>query len=497
PHLRVVHLGPGEADRRLRDSTDGLRATAPELSAATALGRGQRRGLVVLALLVVLGLVAAPHLTLAVLVGLATVVYLAALGYRVLLYREGLRPGAAIEVGDEEARGLVDADLPLYTVLVPAYREPEVIGSLLASLDRLEYPRDRLDVKVLLESDDPETLAAVAAARPGPWVETVIVPAAQPRTKPKALNYGLGLARGSLVAIYDAEDRPDPLQLRRAVAAFRSHVPPSVACLQASLSYYNAGQNRITRWFTAEYLTWFTRLLPGLVRLGAPVPLGGTSNHIRRPVLLDVGGWDPFNVTEDADLGIRLHRAGHQVAILGSVTLEEANSDFVNWVRQRSRWYKGYLLTWLVHMRRPRLLWRQLGPAGFAGYNLFVGGTPLMALLNPLFWTLTILWFVAQPAFVAQLFPAPVYYPAMASWVLGNFTVLYLDLISIRAAGRPDLGLTVLTAPAYWVMMSMAAVKAAVQVVQSPALWEKTFHGLSLGRPEPVVGPPIEGRGAA
>src|SRR5262249_9500295 len=184
-------------------------------------------------------------------------------------------------------------------------------------------------------------------------------------------------------------------------------------CLQAQLTYHNSNQNLITRFFAAEYLMWFWLFLPGLNSTNAPVPLGGTSNHMRRAVIESLGAWDPYNVTEHADLGIRLHRFGWRTAVLGSQTYEEANSDFVNWVKQRSRWYKGYLQTWLVHLRHPVRLWRELGPVGFFQFNLFVGGTPLLALLNPVFWFLTLLWFAAEARSLPTPFPPPPYFRGM------------------------------------------------------------------------------------
>jgi cellulose synthase/poly-beta-1,6-N-acetylglucosamine synthase-like glycosyltransferase len=423
------------------------------------------------------GLLLAPLATLTVAIGLATAMYLASLVYRLLMFRAALGAPETVVVEDAEARAIRKRDLPTYTVLVPAYREPEVIADLLKSLSQLDYPASRLEIKLLLEADDPETLAAVMQARPASNVEVMRILPSEPRTKPKACNVGLSRARGEFVTIYDAEDRPDPLQLRRAVAAFR-RLPREIACLQAKLSFHNAEQNLLTRWFTAEYALWFGQLLPGLTKLGAPLPLGGTSNHFRRETLVRVGGWDPFNVTEDADLGVRIHRLGFRTSVLESVTLEEANSDFINWTKQRSRWYKGYLQTWLVHMRHPRQLSRQLGLRGFVGFNLFVGGTPMLALINPLFWALTATWFLAKPPVFLALFPAWLYYTALASLVFGNFMFLYTAVVAARAAGRPSLVLAALLSPAYWVMMSIAAIKAAVQLLATPSFWEKTAHGL-------------------
>ncbi|MGH9267969.1 MAG: glycosyltransferase family 2 protein, partial [Acidimicrobiales bacterium] len=411
---------------RLDESVAGLRRRHPERSAATTFSASQKWGLRMAGVALVAAAFVDVQVTAVALTAVATTVYGATLTYRLLLLRHSLREPSVTQVTDDDARAVPDHALPPYTVLVPAYREPEVIGNLLASLRVLEYPRDRLDVKLLLEADDDLTLGALDEAALDPWVEVVRVPVAEPRTKPKACNFGLTLARGDLVTIYDAEDRPEPLQLRRAAVAF-GRLGPRVACLQAKLSYYNPGQNLITKWFTVEYGTWFCQLLPGLVRAGAPLPLGGTSNHFRREVLAAVGAWDPYNVTEDADLGLRIHREGYKVGLLDSTTYEEANSDFVNWMKQRSRWYKGYLQTWLVHLRRPRQLWRDLGPSGFFGLNLFVGGTPLLALVNPVFWTIALLWFIGRPSFIVALFPGPVYYVGLASFLIGNFTMLYVN----------------------------------------------------------------------
>jgi cellulose synthase/poly-beta-1,6-N-acetylglucosamine synthase-like glycosyltransferase len=447
------------------------------LSAKRTLSAGQRRVIIGLGLVAGPAFLLGPIGTITAAIALATTFYLATLVYRLLMFRAALNAPETVVVSDAEARAIPGNELPTYTVLVPAYREPEVIEGLLASLRQLEYPAARLDIKLLLEADDPETLAALALAHPGSNVEILRVLPSEPRTKPKACNVGLGRARGRFVTVYDAEDRPDPLQLRRAVAAFR-RLPVEVACLQAKLSYHNADQNLLTRWFTAEYALWFGQFLPGLVRLGAPVPLGGTSNHFRREILVRVGGWDPFNVTEDADLGVRLHRLGFRTSVLESTTLEEANSDFVNWAKQRSRWYKGYLQTWLVHMRHPRRLWQQLGARGFIGFNLFVGGTPFLALLNPVFWALTAIWFLAKPPVVLELFPAWLYYASMLSFAFGNFVFLYTAVVGAQLVGRPSLVFASLLSPVYWVMMSIAAIKAMAQLFAAPAFWEKTVHGL-------------------
>ena len=471
-----------DARAMLHNSVNGLRDAAPSLSAHEVLTGRQRLVLAVSGLALLALLLLAPMPTLQAVVFLVTLGYALSLTYRMVLFRLGSRGTHLVQVSDEEALSVPDEDLPVYTVLVPAYREPDVIGKLLSSLAGLVYPVDKLDVRLLLEADDSATIAVARDALPGRHMRVVLVPAAEPRTKPKACNYGLQTAEGELVTIYDAEDRPEPLQLRRAVVALR-RLGPAYACVQAQLSYFNASQNRITRWFTVEYAGWFRFLLPGLVAAGAPVPLGGTSNHFRTELLRAVGAWDPFNVTEDADLGIRLARLGYSVGVLDSVTEEEANSDFVNWVKQRSRWYKGYLQTWLVHMRSPGRLSNELGWRGVVGLHLFVAGTPVTTLVNPAFWTLAVVWFVQKPAWVAHLFPAGTFYLALLCFVLGNAAVLYTNVLTTRRMHRPDLLGAALSAPVYWVMMSIAATKAVLQLVLQPSYWEKTTHGLHLALP--------------
>lgn len=459
----------------------GLRQAAPEMSAHTVLSRRQNLGLIVAGGLVVAAAVVNPMLTLQVLVALGTLMYSATLIYRLLLVRRGLRGSHLVRVTDQEARAVPDHQLPVYSVLVPAYREPEVISKIVAAISALEYPADKLDVRLLLEADDQDTIDAARTSVVDTPITIVLVPPAEPRTKPKACNFGLQAATGDLVTIFDAEDRPEPLQLRRAVVAL-DRLGEDFACVQARLGYFNARQNMVTRWFTIEYGTWFRFLLPGLVSVGAPIPLGGTSNHFRAPLLRALQAWDPYNVTEDADLGIRLARLGYSVGVLDSITDEEANSDFVNWVKQRSRWYKGYLQTWLVHMRRPVVVHRELGWRGALGLHLFVLGTPLTALINPLFWALAVVWFAQKPAGVAALFPPPVYYLALASFLLGNAAVVYINVLTIRVINHPGLLVAALLVPAYWVMMSIAAAKAAYQLALKPSYWEKTSHGLDADR---------------
>jgi len=476
--VRSAKIHEAEAQLRLNASVSGLAETAPLVSARSLFSRRQWRFFAALAATLVLLAVVEPIDLVIVCVGTITLVYLAMVTYRFTLFVRSSKTDVVLTITDEEARQYPDELLPDYTILIPAFREPEVISRLIEHIANIEYPESRLDIKVLIEADDHETIDAIGDADPGQHFELVFIPPAEPRTKPKALNYGLSLATGDLLAVYDVEDIPDPLQLRRAAVAM-SRLGPEVGCLQSKLSYHNPDQNLITRWFTIEYTMWFTFFLPGLASINAPIPLGGTSNHFRRSVLRLLGGWDPYNVTEDADLGIRMFREGFRVGILDSTTDEEANSDFVNWIKQRSRWYKGYLQTLVVHLREPRVLVREVGWGGFVNFCLFVGGTPTLALLNPIFWLLTATWFASQPHFIEEIFPAPIYYIGLACWAFGNFLLLYLTVISCRLSRRTGLLWAALLVPLYWVMMSIAAVKAVWQLAFSPTHWEKTVHGLS------------------
>ena len=240
---------------------------------------------------------------------------------------------------------------PRYTVIVPLVDEAEVAADLLRNLQRIDYPRDRLQVIVALEAHDLATQAAVRAAQPPAWIEVLVCPPGRPRTKPRACNVALAHATGEIVVVFDAEDAPDPLQLREAAARFAA-APATLACLQAPLRVPIARLPLFERQFALEYAALFEVMLSAYARWRLPFPLGGTSNHFRRAVLEAVGGWDAWNVTEDADIGMRLAARGYETGVLASPTWETP-PDFKAWIPQRTRWVKGYMQTWGVHMRRP------------------------------------------------------------------------------------------------------------------------------------------------
>ncbi len=368
-------------------------------------------------------------------------------------------------------------DLPVYTILIAAYKEKAVIGNLIKSIKRLDYPEDKLDIILLLEENDPETLEAAKAEKPPANWRFLVLPDSVPKTKPKALNYGLNFARGEFLTIYDAEDMPEPDQLKKAVKAFRTH-PKNYICFQAALNYFNKNENFLTKMFTLEYSSWFDCLLPGLFKAGMPIPLGGTSNHFDVAKLKEIGAWDPFNVTEDADLGIRASVRGYKVGVIDSTTYEEANSRLANWIKQRSRWVKGYMQTFLVNSRRPLKSFKLMGLARWFSYNLLIGGTPLNFLLNPIMW---ILFGVSFFLDTSRLFEVPDFllYLAGFNLIAGNIIVIAIVIVGLLPRKHYDLIPYALLCPIYWMLQSIAAYKGLWQLLVKPFYWEKTAHGIT------------------
>jgi cellulose synthase/poly-beta-1,6-N-acetylglucosamine synthase-like glycosyltransferase len=398
--------------------------------------------------------------------------------FRTALCRMSCAEGIGQRVTREDVDALKDEDLPVYTVLVPMYKEPNVLPILAAALKRMDYPKSKLDIKLVLEENDLETIAAARALALPSNFEIVCVPHSLPKTKPKACNYALRLARGEYLTIYDAEDKPEPDQLKKVLVAFQ-RMGKRTACIQAHLNYFNAEENWLTRMFTLEYSLWFDLFLPALDVLGFPIPLGGTSNHFHLKKLLQVGGWDPFNVTEDADLGLRFSAHGYRVGVVNSVTYEEANSQVGNWIRQRSRWIKGYVQTWLVNMRDPVGLLSTVGLKGFVSFQLFIGGTIVSGLTFP---------FILAPVLLAVLKNTLSLDIETPQWLLllsalnltaGNSFLIYLSMLA--AVKRKNLSLMpyAFTVPAYWLLQSIAAYKGVFQLITNPFYWEKTNHGIS------------------
>jgi glycosyltransferase XagB len=460
------------------ESREALLRRRPHDSSARLLTRRQRAAFVLIAIALIVCAIVWPLLTLIALNAIGQLYYLGLAMFKLALHATASGEEEPWREEDEAER--VDLkSLPIYTILIPVFREAEVLPVLSRALTELHYPHDRLDVKLLIEEDDDETLMAARGLGLPHFIQILMIPASEPRTKPKACNFGLQLARGEFTVIYDAEDIPEPDQLLKAVNTFHNS-SDNVACVQAKLACFNRNQNLLTRWFTAEYLMWFDHVLPALHASRLPIPLGGTSNHFRTSVLRELVAWDPYNVAEDADLGIRLHKAGYRTAVADTVTFEEANSRLGNWIRQRSRWIKGYMQTWLVHMRRPVELWRGLGPRGFLAFQAIVGGTQVTFLLTPLYMLLTTAWFLTRWTPLESLFPSWVYGWAAFNLLVGTFAFTYAHVVALARRNLWELAPSTALSPLYWMLMSIAAVRALWQLVTRPSYWEKTDHGLTV-----------------
>jgi len=373
---------------------------------------------------------------------------------------------------------------PLVSILVPLFREENIARALVARLGRLTYPKAMLDVVLVLEAEDDQTRDTLAATDLPPWMRIIEVPPGDITTKPRALNYAMRFCHGEIVGIYDAEDAPSPDQIDRVVAAFGS-APAQVACLQGVLDFYNPRANWLSRCFTIEYASWFRVILPGMARMGLAIPLGGTTVFFRRPALEHVGGWDAHNVTEDADLGIRLARYGYRTELIASVTREEANNRFWPWIKQRSRWLKGYMITYLVHMRAPFVLWQQLGAWRFIGFQVFFLTAITQFLLAPALWSF---WLIPMG------FAHPILTVLTPTWLLvltGAFIAvealgLIIGLVAVARTRHKGLWFWVPTLHLYFPLGAIAAYKALYELALRPFYWDKTAHGHS----QPDKAPP-------
>jgi len=419
--------------------------------------------------------------TLGLIVAILSLIYFIDTVFNFFVVLKSLRFPQEITVSAKRLKQLKDVSLPVYSILCPLYKEAHIIPHFIESIEKLDWPKDKLDVLLLLEEDDVDSVSKVEKMNLPSYIRVIVVPESQPKTKPKACNYGLSFAKGEYLVIYDAEDMPDPLQLKKAYLSFKK-VPRNVVCLQAKLNYYNPSQNLLTRFFTAEYSLWFDITLTGLQSINTSIPLGGTSNHFRTTDINKLHGWDPFNVTEDADLGMRLFKKGYKTAIIDSITLEEANSRWGNWIRQRSRWIKGYMQTYLVHTRDS---WGfiKTNKLHYLVFHLVVGGKIAFILINPILWIATVSYFTLYKFVgpqIESLYPATVFYMAGVSLVFGNFLFMYYYMVGVMKREHYSLIKYVFLIPLYWLMISVAGFMALYQLFFKPFYWEKTVHGLHL-----------------
>ncbi|MDB6177454.1 glycosyltransferase [Paracoccus sp. Z330] len=432
------------------------------------------------------GLVLMPALLFAVLTAIVAIGLIAQTGLKLVAFLSTLgadrvaRRNSVEPLEQHPAMREMRAPLPVISVIVPLYEESDVTTKLVARLSRLSYPRELTDIVLAIETSDTITLNALHGATLPNWIRVVEVPDGPIKTKPRALNYALNFCRGQIIGIWDAEDRPDPDQLHRIARQFH-FAPDDTGCVQGALDYYNPRTNWLARCFTVEYAAWFRVLLPGIARLGLVVPLGGTTCFFRRAALDDVDAWDAWNVTEDADLGVRLARRGWQTEIVQTTTDEEANCRVLPWIKQRSRWLKGFALTWGVHMRNPIGLWRDLGPRRFMGFQIQFLAMLTQYLLAPMLWSFWLLSVGLPHPVTDTLGPLVGGYALMA--LIGLFIVsetinLVIGLYAVRGAKHRHLLPWVATLHAYFPLGCVAGWKAIYEVIVKPFYWDKTAHGI-------------------
>ncbi|WP_134499856.1 glycosyltransferase [Microvirga pakistanensis] len=444
---------------------------APGLSSYSGASTPQVAAAVLVALFASFSIVASPHATLALLCLLASPLFLCIVVLR--LASSVLSNPLPPPCSQERAK---DASLPVYTIIAALYREKQVAARLVEALKRLDYPAAKLDIKLVLEADDRETMDALKRAELPGNIEIIVAPPGQPRTKPRALNVALPLARGRFTVVYDAEDVPDRDQLRLAVSSF-STMPVDVACLQARLTIDNTYDSWITRLFTIEYAALFDVFNPGLADIGSPIPLGGTSNHFRTAVLRRVHGWDAWNVTEDADLGLRLARLGYRVADLPSSTLEEAPSTLGRWFRQRTRWMKGFLQTGICHSRDMASSLSQFGFWRFYAGMALTAGAMLSALVYPVCTGLFIVLWLSERSSSPW---AGIWYAGSLTMFLSGMSSIFVPaLVALHRRGLWRLLPWLALLPFYYGLVSLAAWRGLWEFGTDPFRWNKTSHGLA------------------
>lgn len=472
----------------LSDARNRLFLNLPEFSARIVANAWQGAWIGLLAAFLGMALAMAPVHTLMTIQIVGIAAFLACVVLRLLAL------GSARPLTLQEPPAVQGADLPVYSVLIALYREKEVLPQLLVALGKLQWPRSKLEIKLVCEEDDEETLAILRAHELKSCIEIVEVPVGEPRTKPKALAYALPLCSGEFVTLYDAEDVPHPQQLLEAWHRFRAG-DESLACLQAPLVATNPDAGALSRMFAFEYAGLFRGILPWLARHDLVLPLGGTSNHFRRSALDAVGGWDAHNVTEDADLGMRLKRFGYRVGVIDLPTFEEAPEDFATWRPQRTRWFKGWIQTWLVHMRQPVRLWRELGPASFMAFQVLFLGTILSVLIHPLA-LVTILYVLAKLSLadVVHVTEMAIAIAGVVTVALGYGAFLAVGRATLSRDERKQFWKVVALTPLHWTLLSWAAWRALLDLYRQPHQWNKTphrrsrlaaFRGLAIGTIQP------------
>lgn len=465
------------AESKLKYFEKDLSASPPTISKLAKL-------IVGILVLVLVGLFILPINFLLGVFFLINIFYIYLNSVKLIVFIRAMISGSEVNINKKEIVNLIDSSLPRYTILVPLRFEANVVRSLANHLYNIDYPKDKLEIMFLVGVDDQETSDALnnigidnatdGISKYGYCMTVVKVPKVGIDTKPLVCNYGLRFATGDYTVIYDAEDRPESNQLKKAIIGFQKCTLDTV-CLQGKLNFYNSRKNLLTSFFSLEYGMWYDFFIPGLQAVGAPVPLGGTSNHFITNTLKQAGEWDPYNVTEDADIGLRIYRNNFQTRILNTYTYEEATSSVGAWLKQRARWEKGFLATIIVHAQSPTKLYSDLGIKKFILAITVFFSNFFMPFINPLLWIITILWLLN--VFSLGNLPMFIWLPAVINLVVGNLIHIAIHLIAAIKIKRYDLAIISIFIPLYWLLISLATYVAVWDIFYNPYVWRKTTHG--------------------
>lgn len=378
--------------------------------------------------------------------------------------------------------------VPLYTILLPVFMEEQsVLEQLFTAIYNLDYPKDKLQVLLLIESIDQETKNHIKNITTPLNYEMIVVPDFMPRTKAKACNYALKFALGNYLVIFDADDIPDCDQLKVVLQAFKSGNDSKIACLQAKLNYYNANENLLTRLFSIEYSILFDRLLPALASKDYPLPLGGTSNHFKSAILKELRGWDIYNLTEDAEIGMRLAMHGYKTRVIDSYTAEEAPITYRAWIKQRSRWLKGFIQTYLLYLQKNHNLSNQIGfKRSFISLHFMLGLSTLSLLCTPLMICIGVLVKLNLLEVDNSELIIAMTLSSGAFWIITTFsqTVIVLKESSFLKNLSFLKKLTCFFAfSPYFILHTIAVFNAILDLIRRPFYWNKTKHGVTNTKP--------------
>lgn len=452
---------------QLHDASYYLQDNMPQFSAAKVFSGTSKSNLVKGIFLFLLAFLLNAQMAFTVFFIILNLLFFTSISFKLIAFLAGM--------GKPEKADMEIEIFPIYSILMPLYKEQGMLPQLVQAIENLNYPKDKLDVKLVIEADDEITIAAINKIELPKYFEVVHTPFSVPRTKPKACNYALNFIQGEYVTIFDAEDIPHPNQIRQVLYKFENSAD-EVVCIQARLNYFNYSENQLTKWFALEYAVWFNVVMSGFEKLDFTIPLGGTSNHIKTKALIEAGGWDAFNVTEDADLGFRLARLGYETKAINSVTLEEAVNNLDGWFKQRTRWIKGFLQTYIVHMRTPRELIEKCGYKAFITLQLFIGAPALIFFSTPILLLMSLFFNISPSLENISIFNL-CYGALLHIWFCTY--VMLTSKIEGEKLFKNNLFLSCLTFPIYSFLHIYSAYRAFYQLIKAPFLWEKTTHGVS------------------